>query len=110
MFVPRKTILCERRLQVNVYPCDMLFGPLNRLTICPKKFFISRLFLLYFHSYFNLHFSLFIYDKLEYIFISFYQELGVLFANIEEYPLELIPLDNDVLSLEMDSCFKVDFS
>lgn len=35
------------------------------------------------------------------------QELGVRFANIEEYPLELIPLDNDVMSLEMDSCFQV---
>ncbi|KAK3751808.1 hypothetical protein QZH41_013274, partial [Actinostola sp. cb2023] len=34
------------------------------------------------------------------------RELGVSYANIEEYPLELIPLDNDLLSLEMDSCFK----
>ena len=29
------------------------------------------------------------------------------FINIDEYPLELIPLDSDVLSLEMDSSFKV---
>ena len=32
------------------------------------------------------------------------------FVNIDEYPLELIPLDSDVLSLEMDSSFKVDIN
>ena len=35
------------------------------------------------------------------------KERNVLFINIDEYPLELIPLDSDVLSLEMDSSFKV---
>ena len=35
------------------------------------------------------------------------QECNVSFINIDEYPLELIPLDSDVLSLEMDSSFKV---
>lgn len=29
------------------------------------------------------------------------------FINVDEYPLELIPLDGDVLSLEMESSFKV---
>ena len=29
------------------------------------------------------------------------------FVNVDEYPLELIPLDSDVLSLEMESSFKV---
>ena len=29
------------------------------------------------------------------------------FINVDEYPLELIPLDSDVLSLEMESSFKV---
>ncbi|XP_078360973.1 vacuolar protein sorting-associated protein 33A-like isoform X2 [Oculina patagonica] len=33
-------------------------------------------------------------------------ERNVSFVNIDEYPLELIPLDSDVLSLEMDSSFK----
>ncbi|KAJ7387414.1 Vacuolar protein sorting-associated protein 33A [Desmophyllum pertusum] len=33
-------------------------------------------------------------------------ERNVSFINIDEYPLELIPLDSDVLSLEMDSSFK----
>ncbi|EDO44187.1 predicted protein [Nematostella vectensis] len=32
--------------------------------------------------------------------------LGVSFVNIEEYPLDFIPLDNDLLSLEMESSFK----
>ena len=35
------------------------------------------------------------------------QELNVSFINVDEYPLELIPLDGDVLSLEMESSFKV---
>ena len=35
------------------------------------------------------------------------QELNVSFINVDEYPLELIPLDSDVLSLEMESSFKV---
>lgn len=35
------------------------------------------------------------------------KERNVSFINIDEYPLELIPLDSDVLSLEMDSSFKV---
>ena len=35
------------------------------------------------------------------------QERGVSFVNVDEYPLELIPLDSDVLSLEMESSFKV---
>ncbi|PFX32978.1 Vacuolar protein sorting-associated protein 33A [Stylophora pistillata] len=34
------------------------------------------------------------------------EELKVSFINIDEYPLELIPLDGDVLSLEMESSFK----
>lgn len=33
-------------------------------------------------------------------------ELNVSFINVDEYPLELIPLDSDVLSLEMESSFK----
>jgi len=33
-------------------------------------------------------------------------ERGVSFVNVDEYPLELIPLDSDVLSLEMESSFK----
>ena len=35
------------------------------------------------------------------------KERNISFVNIDEYPLELIPLDSDVLSLEMDSSFKV---
>ncbi|XP_066018238.1 vacuolar protein sorting-associated protein 33A isoform X2 [Pocillopora verrucosa] len=34
------------------------------------------------------------------------EEWKVSFINIDEYPLELIPLDSDVLSLEMESSFK----
>ncbi|XP_029193786.2 vacuolar protein sorting-associated protein 33A-like [Acropora millepora] len=33
-------------------------------------------------------------------------ERNVSFINVDEYPLELIPLDSDVLSLEMESSFK----
>lgn len=41
------------------------------------------------------------------IIIFCLKERNVSFVNIDEYPLELIPLDSDVLSLEMDSSFKV---
>ena len=36
-----------------------------------------------------------------------FQELGVSYIALEEYPLHLIPFDNDLLSLEMESAFKV---
>lgn len=41
------------------------------------------------------------------IIIFCFKERNVSFINIDEYPLELIPLDSDILSLEMDSSFKV---
>jgi len=44
------------------------------------------------------------------LFFFCLKERNVSFVNIDEYPLELIPLDSDVLSLEMDSSFKVSLS
>ena len=33
--------------------------------------------------------------------------LGINFIKLDQYPLDLIPFDNDLLSLEMESAFKV---
>ena len=35
------------------------------------------------------------------------QGLGINFIKLDQYPLDLIPFDNDLLSLEMESAFKV---
>lgn len=46
-------------------------------------------------------------EKLQ-IFV-YSQGLGVSFITLDEYPLNLVPFDNDLLSLEMDGAFKVQF-
>lgn len=44
-----------------------------------------------------------------YKFLFNSQGLGVSFITLDEYPLNLVPFDNDLLSLEMDGAFKVQF-
>ena len=92
LFVPRKTLLCERKLVVSL--CDYVHVRSKFVWLCAC---------LYWWNLLLLHYWL-----LNLIIICFsLQELNVSFINVDEYPLELIPLDSDVLSLEMESSFKV---
>lgn len=101
-------------LQVNSFYCGISYNN-NHFTLCSKKTFqeCSKTLLCWLFSEDKMHssrdFHILFVPRRSLLCEQRLKEQGVLasFTNIDEYILDLIPFDGDLLSMEYESAFRV---